>query len=607
MNKISIKPEREYLREIVSKIQSGAYAVPAFQRNFVWKPSQIIELFDSIINGFPIGTLILWKPIQKEEPPVKNIVTEEITTGLIPEYYILDGRQRCTAFYCCVSDIPDKAPCFKLYYNLEKQMFEYPSRKSNMKEMVLLSEVYDTMRMLNLFQQMLQEIEDEKKRISYITQIKELNTVLQSYEVGEIFINKCSLTDSCNVFSRINSKGTDISDVEMIQAVSYKNKNSVLIATEINKLISELDEYGFQDMKADDVLNCCYKYIGKNYYDNNVMNLLMDSNLNEIVPQLKRDVRRAVEFLYNDCNVISYKLLPYNRQLIAIANFFREKQEPTDAELRELKKWFYYTSYQQTFLNGSLGNIRNIFEQFEDFLRGKRKTAINYEEVNANLRLDFKFTTGSALSDFIVMCLVNNIRKQNPNASLSYNGIYRYKDSKPANSFVLFDNNSKAELSKLIRGRAYLLDNDKLLLDCEMIEHIKNDELAKFVAIRKKRIVELIGNTLKEMGIDCKNPNTAEHEDVVADMLSDFSDLNNAEKVELCSILSMGIDSHSVIFNLTRNESDATITIDYPSFQQKYTMNEQEMKKCLKAIENEYCNGEDPESYFNWLIALEKD
>lgn len=607
MNKISIKPEREYLHEVVTKIQSGTYAVPAFQRNFVWKPSQIIELFDSIINGFPIGTLILWKPIKDEEPPVKNIVTEDISTGLIPEYYILDGRQRCTAFYCCVSEISDKSPCFKLYYNLEKKMFEYPSRKSNMKEMVLLSDVYDTMRMLNLFQQMLLEIEDEKKRISYITQIKELNTVLQSYEVGEIFINKCSLNDSCNVFSRINSKGTDISDVEMIQAVCYKNKNSVLIATEINKLISELDEYGFQDMKADDVLNCCYKYIGKNYYDNNVMNLLMKSNLNEIVPQLKKDVRRAVEFLYHDCNVISYKLLPYNRQLIAIANFFRVKQKPSVAELRELKKWFYYTSYQQTFLNGSLGNIRNIFEQFEDFLRGKRSSAINYEQVNANLRLDFKFSTGSALSDFIIMCLVNSIRKHDSGASLSYNGIYRYKDSKPANSFVLFDNSIRAELSKLIRGRAYSLDNDQLLLDCEMIEHIKNDELAKFVAIRKKKIIELISSTLKEMGIDCKNQDTTEHEDVVADILSDFSDLNNAEKVELCSILSLGIDADSVIFNLTRNESDATITIDYPSFQQKYKMNDQDMKKCLKAIENEYCNGEDPESYYNWLMALEKD
>lgn len=205
------------------------------------------------------------------------------------------------------------------------------------------------------------------------------------------------------------------------------------------------------------------------------------------------------------------------------------------------------------------------------------------------------------------MCLVNNIKKQNPDESLSYNGIYRYRESKPANSFVLFDNSSKTALSNLIRGREYLLDYNKLLLDCDMIEHIKNDELAKFVALRKKKIVELIGNTLKEVGISCRNIETTEHDDVVADMLSDFSDLNNAEKVELCSILSIGIDAHSVIFNLTHHESYGTITIDYPSFQQKYTMNNHDMKKCLKAIENEYCNGEDPESYFNWLMALDKE
>lgn len=606
MNKISIKPEREYLHEVVSKIEAGNYAIPAFQRNFVWKNSQIIELFDSIISGFPIGTIILWKPIKGEEPPVKNIVTENISTDLSPEYYILDGRQRCTAFYCCVSEIADKAPCFRLYYNLEKKICEYPSKKSNMKQMVLLSDVYDTMRMLNLCQKMMKEIEDEKKLYDYIMQIKELNTILQAYEMGEIIINKCSLSDSCNVFSRINSKGTDISDVEMIQAVSYKNKKSVLIATEINKLISELDEYGFQDMKADDVLNCCYKYIGKNYYDNNAMNSLMKSDLNSIVPKLKRDMLRAIKFLYYDCNVISYKLLPYNRQLIAIADFFRVKQTPSHSELQELKRWFYYTSYQQTFLNSSLGNIRNIFDQFGEFLMGARKTAIDYEKVNADLRLDFKFTTGSALSDFIIMCLVNDIRKKTPNISLSYNGLYRYKESKPANSFVLFDNDSKAELSNLIRGRAYTLNYDKLLLDCDMIEHIKNNELAKFVALRKKKIISLVKKTLREMGVSFKEQMPSEHDDIVADMLSDFSDLNNYEKSELCSILSMGINANSVIYTLSHND-DNTLTIDYPSFQQKYKLNDQEMKKCHKAIENEYCNGEDPEDYFNWLIALEKE
>ena len=282
------------------------------------------------------------------------------------------------------------------------------------------------------------------------------------------------------------------------------------------------------------------------------------------------------------------------------------KQTPSRSELQELKRWFYYTSYQQTFLNSSLGNIRNIFDQFGEFLKGVRKTAIDYEKVNADLRLDFKFTTGSALSDFIIMCLVNDIRKKIPNISLSYNGLYRYKESKPANSFVLFDNDSKAELSNLIRGRAYTLNYDKLLLDCDMIEHIKNNELAKFVALRKKKIIALVKKTLREMGVSFKEQMPSEHDDIVADMLSDFTDLNNYEKSELCSILSMGINANSVIYTLSHND-DNTLTIDYPSFQQKYKLNDQEMKKCHKAIKNEYCNGEDPEDYFNWLIALEKE
>ena len=56
MKKISIRPEREYLREIVSKMQDGQYAVPAFQRDLVWSTTQIIDLFDSITKGYPIGT-----------------------------------------------------------------------------------------------------------------------------------------------------------------------------------------------------------------------------------------------------------------------------------------------------------------------------------------------------------------------------------------------------------------------------------------------------------------------------------------------------------------------------------------------------------------------
>lgn len=606
MNKISIKPEREYLREVANKIRSGEYAIPAFQRNFVWKPSQIIDLFDSILNGFPIGTLILWKPLKNEIPPVKDIVTETISDNQEAEHFILDGRQRCTAFYCCVNDIEGKSPCFKLYYNLEKNIFEYANKQSNLEQMVLVSDVYDTFKMLNLLQNMMQSVKDEKLLLTYLTSIKELNAALQSYEITEVFISNCSLDDSSNVFSRINSKGTDISAVEMIQAVSYKNKKSVLIASEIKDLIDSFDVYGFQDMKSDDVLNCCYKYIGKNYFDNKVMKLLMDSDLDTIVPQLKNDVKKAVEFLHDECNVISYRLLPYNRQLIATANFFRVKKNPSMEELSELKKWIYYTSFKQTFLNGSLGNIRDIFSQFDNYLNGTSPTLIKYERVNANLRLDFKFASGSALSNFIVMCIVGRISKNTPTLFINYNGIYRYKGDKPANSFVLFNDKSKSELVNLLKGRCSNLDLNSYLLDDDMVKKIHEGKSNQFIALRKKAIIELIKDTFDELGIDYDEDSEVDSDEAITNMLSDFDELNNAEKVELCEILQSGENAHSVIFDVFRN-NDNTITINYSSFQQKYILNDSLMKKCLKSIGNEYCNGENPIDYYNWIISIEKE
>jgi catechol 2,3-dioxygenase-like lactoylglutathione lyase family enzyme len=37
------------------------YFLPAIQREFVWKPEQIIELFDSIMRGYPISSFLFWQ------------------------------------------------------------------------------------------------------------------------------------------------------------------------------------------------------------------------------------------------------------------------------------------------------------------------------------------------------------------------------------------------------------------------------------------------------------------------------------------------------------------------------------------------------------------
>jgi uncharacterized protein with ParB-like and HNH nuclease domain len=36
------------------------YFLPAIQREFVWHPDQIVELFDSVMRGYPIGSFLFW-------------------------------------------------------------------------------------------------------------------------------------------------------------------------------------------------------------------------------------------------------------------------------------------------------------------------------------------------------------------------------------------------------------------------------------------------------------------------------------------------------------------------------------------------------------------
>ncbi len=85
------------LLDVIRRIRSGSIALPEFQRPFVWSPSDVIDLLDSVANGWPIGTFLMLQGPQPFEvraihggPPVNK---DEI------EHYLLDGQQRATALY----------------------------------------------------------------------------------------------------------------------------------------------------------------------------------------------------------------------------------------------------------------------------------------------------------------------------------------------------------------------------------------------------------------------------------------------------------------------------------------------------------------------------
>src|SRR5688572_20442112 len=60
---IRVKSSIESLRSVLDDVKDGQLRLPAFQRSFTWRNDQIADLFDSIAQGYPIGSIFVWSTI----------------------------------------------------------------------------------------------------------------------------------------------------------------------------------------------------------------------------------------------------------------------------------------------------------------------------------------------------------------------------------------------------------------------------------------------------------------------------------------------------------------------------------------------------------------
>ena len=85
------------------------YFLPAIQREFVWKTEQIVQLFDSIMRGYPISSFLFWelKPENRDKWQIYEFLEKAqhggthnqraSTDGVTSLSLVLDGQQRLTS------------------------------------------------------------------------------------------------------------------------------------------------------------------------------------------------------------------------------------------------------------------------------------------------------------------------------------------------------------------------------------------------------------------------------------------------------------------------------------------------------------------------------
>lgn len=473
---INIETQIRSMTKILDDLRQGIIQVPPFQREFVWERGNIRDLFDSIKNNYPIGSVLLWKPREKKDWESKKIGSYSLPFVEGTQIYVLDGYQRLSSLFGCLTN-PERAGLeydsnlrkdfFELYYDLEDESFVYMGGRTPKPWQVPVYILMSTMDFRKYSRKNLEPFVKENKLESYLDKADAFSRSLIDYKIAVIEVTNAELDDAVEIFSRINSKGTDISPDWMVNALSYDEGFS--FALEMDNLQMRLKRYNFDGISRTALFRCYQSaFDDKMYIDQSeIEKLAKRNNFAEVVKQTTPVIEKAVRFLYNELNVIDNRLLPYNTQLVFVMTFFKKLGNPTKTQLEDLKKWFWVTSYSNYFTIYSLSHQRNAFAQFVDYLDSLNDEMVYMDEGKqkfTTLLMPEKISLSSVRCRSLLLFELNHYRtvtgKVPQNGGLNLKKISLKHDATPANTVPFYGSERKLRWSAYDMPQHIELDNN---------------------------------------------------------------------------------------------------------------------------------------------------
>ncbi|MEH2391123.1 MAG: DUF262 domain-containing protein [Nostoc sp.] len=307
-DKISVKPDTIYLEDLLDDIANGEYRIPIFQRDFVWKSSQMLELFDSILKGYPIGSLLFWKTkgYKTKDQIGPYILKKEDSDDT---KYVLDGFQRISTLFGVLTNPKEykeknntELRNFLIYFDIKENSFSYIRNKRDKNIFSIpIYEIYDNRELFNLLRELDKEDITEIDKSRYIENARNLHNILHKYKLPYVEIRGGDIRSAVVIFSRINSTGTEISEDYMLSALSYNVETGFVLSDSITEFINSLNAYNFEDLKRDTVVNCISNAKGRIYFDVKIEDLLnrgLEPNLESLTNNAYTYIKKAVHFLY---------------------------------------------------------------------------------------------------------------------------------------------------------------------------------------------------------------------------------------------------------------------------------------------------------------------
>ena len=231
------------IKDVVQKIVNNDLLLPAIQREYVWKKQAIELMFDSMLRGYPINTMMFWRIDNISLLPLdfysflkpiyiygitRNNPFNKIAAGANSKLIVIDGQQRLTSIYIGLFGTyqTEKGKPMSLYLRLDafasdiKKHYDFRFLSdSQFKKLQGLGQVWFKMNDLvtpgyNIFVNYI-TILSNKFAVDTMTK---LNTLIKTDEYIHYYdINGYnSIDDVLEIFTRTNNSGTPLSKGDLL-------------------------------------------------------------------------------------------------------------------------------------------------------------------------------------------------------------------------------------------------------------------------------------------------------------------------------------------------------------------------------------------------------
>lgn len=254
------------INDVLSQIDLGNYALPEFQRGYVWTRSDVRKLMYSLYRDYPVGSLLIW-----DTATDPDIIRGDGTPSSGTVSLILDGQQRMTSLF---GVIRGKAPQFfdgdasaftNLYFNIDEETFEFYSQQKMKgdRAWVSVSEVIPDSGAF--FTKVIAQCPDDMQYYAEaMTKLNKLSSIKDRDMPVQVVAGEDKTIDVVvEIFNNVNSGGTKLSKGDLALAKICAQWPDM--RAEMKAILARLGKKGFW-FKQDWLLRCLTVHLTRKAY-----------------------------------------------------------------------------------------------------------------------------------------------------------------------------------------------------------------------------------------------------------------------------------------------------------------------------------------------------